>query len=77
MASATSRLDILTIGEIARRAGAPSWSVRKTLDGMGLGRRVGPSMRVIAGADLPLVVAELRRRGYLVKAPMAAREGGP
>jgi hypothetical protein len=67
----TADLDIMTIGEIAERSGAPTWAVRRTLDALGIAKRVGPSMRIIAGGDLPLVVDELARRGYLKSAEPA------
>lgn len=65
----TAELSIMTIGEIAERTGAPTWAVRRTLDAMRLGKRVGPGMRVISGDDLPIVEAELRRRGYIEAHP--------
>jgi hypothetical protein len=61
----TAELDILTIGEIAERVGAPTWAVRRTLDAMKIAKRIGPSMRIIATDDLPIVAEELARRGYV------------
>ncbi len=64
MATATAGLDLLTVPRIAAESGAAVWAVRQVLDRLGIAARVGRH-RVIERGDLPLVVAELDRRGYL------------
>lgn len=64
MSSATADLDLIAVPEIARRTGAGDWACRAVLDGLGIAQRVGRA-RVIDARDLPIVAAELGRRGYL------------
>lgn len=74
MASATAGIELLTVPEIGIESGAPDWAVRKTLDLMGIAKRVGRH-RVIERGDLPLVIEELAQRGYLNQ-PATGREPG-
>jgi len=54
----------LTVGQVADFAGAQAWQVRRAVDSLGNVRRIGAN-RIIERAQLPAILAELERRGWL------------
>lgn len=60
--------DLLTPPTAAAVLGAPVWAVRRAVDRLGLGRKVG-AYRILSRADVERVRGELERKGTLT--PMA------
>lgn len=59
-------VNVITIGDLARRVGRPVWMVRRVFE-RGLlppAPRVGP-YRVVTEADVPRIIAAMRTAGYL------------
>ncbi len=64
----------LTVGDVARFLGIETWRVRRAVDALpGEAPRVG-AFRVVPRSRLPLLVDELRRRGWL---PESKPESSP
>lgn len=63
MTTATADLDLLSTGEIAEMYGVDPQVVRKVLDRIGLGKRIG-RYRVVAAEDVGQVELALRAAGY-------------
>jgi hypothetical protein len=60
----------LTIGQVAEFAGAQAWQVRRAVDSLGNVQRIGAN-RIIERAQLPAILSELERRGWLPKQELA------
>ena len=64
MSTATAALEIVSTGDIAERYGVDIQAVRRVLDRIDLGQKIG-RYRVVAEADLDTVEVALRAAGYL------------
>jgi hypothetical protein len=64
MTTATGALELVSTGDIGKRFGVPSYVVRKVLDRIDLGQKIG-RYRCVAEEDVPIVETALRAAGYL------------
>lgn len=62
----------LTVGDVARDNGLPLWKVRTAADSLEIEMPRAGLYRLIPRESLPLVIAELRRRGWLPELTEAA-----
>jgi hypothetical protein len=65
--------EVLTVGDVARGNGLPLWKVRNAVDSLEIDMPRAGLYRLIPRESLPLVIAELRRRGWLPDSVEAAR----
>lgn len=61
--------EVLTVGDVARPYGLPLWKVRNVVDSLDLDTPRAGLYRLIPRDSLPLVLAELQRRGYIDAGP--------
>jgi hypothetical protein len=66
--------EVLTLGDVARRHGLPTWKVRRVFERKFLAepKRVG-NYRVVRVGELPALAEALRQAGYLREQTAAAK----